>query len=99
MGEDIRAAQFHSMWDLRQPDLPFPDPVLGTRALCSAKLRTAARPAGPVRHGQQIWALGGLARALAWNQAMPTAPQLHRPPALPPQPAPRPAGPSRATLA
>ena len=37
---------------------------------------------------KQIWALGGLARALPWKQAMPTAPQLQIPPA--PSPPPRP---------
>ena len=32
MGEDIRAPQFHNMWDLRQPGFAFPDPVPNTRA-------------------------------------------------------------------
>ena len=63
-----------------------------------AKFWPATCTAGPVRHGQQIWAFGGLARALAWKQAMPNALHIQMPPALPPHPPIWPAVLSRAAL-
>ena len=67
MGEDIRAPQFHKMWDLRQPGFAFPDPVPITRApgkVTAGRVRRragAARAAdlGPWRAGTVVRGGGG----------------------------------------
>ena len=46
MGEDIRAPQFHNMWDLRQPGFAFPDPVPNTRAPGEVTAGRVRRPEG-----------------------------------------------------
>ena len=49
MGEDIRAPQFHNMWDLRQPGFAFPDPVPITRAPGKVTAGRVRRRAGAAR--------------------------------------------------
>ena len=44
MGEDIRAPQFHNMWDLRQPGFAFPDPVPNTRAPGKVRVERSGFP-------------------------------------------------------
>ena len=76
MGEDIRAPQFHNMWDLRQPGFAFPDPVPITRApgkVTAGRVRRRARAAqaadlGPWRAGTGSGMEAGNAHRRRWTR-------------------------------
>ena len=92
MGEDIRAPQFHNMWDFRQPGFPFPDPVPGTRAPGKVTAGRARRRAGAARAAEVgPWRAGTGSGMEAGNAHRPSTPKATR---LAPK-----ARPSRATLA
>ena len=86
MGEDIRAPQFHKMWDLRQPGFAFPDPVPITRAPGKVTAGRVRRRAGAARAADLgPWRAGTGSGMEAGNAHRPSTPNATRP-APPPRP-------------
>ena len=86
MGEDIRAPQFHKMWDLRQPGFAFPDNVPITRAPGKVTAGRVRRRAGAARAADLgPWRAGTGSGMEAGNTHRPSTPNATRP-APPPRP-------------